>query len=105
VDTSRHVLDFGQANRLQLGELVDLEIRVALLDQEFDLGFRLSLGASKPATHGRFKTSHPFRVVTVVNSTILNGFGVAFRLLTFAGSHGPIRQGLPFPKRILPPVA
>jgi len=34
----------------------------------------LSKGALKPATYGRFKTSHPFRVVTVVNSLSLSGF-------------------------------
>jgi hypothetical protein len=57
----------------------------------------VSLGASKPATHGRFKTSHPFRVVTVVKSISLNGFGLAFLVLTFAGSDGPILQGRSFP--------
>jgi hypothetical protein len=55
------------------------------------------LGASKPATHGRFKTSHPFWVVTVAKSTSLNGCGLAFLLLTFAGSDGPIPQGRSFP--------
>jgi hypothetical protein len=33
----------------------------------------VSLGASKPATHGRFKTSHPSRVITAIKSTFLNG--------------------------------
>jgi cellulose biosynthesis protein BcsQ len=33
----------------------------------------LSLGASKPATYGRFKTSHPSRVVTVIVSTMPDG--------------------------------
>jgi hypothetical protein len=44
---------------------------------------RVSSGASKPATHGRFKTSHPFRVVTVVNSTIINGVRVIFSAAYF----------------------
>jgi hypothetical protein len=33
----------------------------------------VSPGASKPATYGRFKTSHPLRVVTVIESTISDG--------------------------------
>jgi hypothetical protein len=34
----------------------------------------VSSGASKPATYGRFKTSHPLRVGTVFNSILLYAF-------------------------------
>jgi hypothetical protein len=37
------------------------------------LCLEVSPGASEPATYGRFKTSHPFRVVSVFNLTILDG--------------------------------
>jgi hypothetical protein len=33
----------------------------------------VSPGASKPATYGRLKTSHPSRVVTLIDSTFSDG--------------------------------
>jgi hypothetical protein len=33
----------------------------------------LSPGASEPATYGRFRTSHPLRVVSGINSTRFDG--------------------------------
>jgi hypothetical protein len=41
----------------------------------------MSKGALQPATYGRLKTSHPFRVVRVVNSTLGNRFWVSAGIL------------------------
>jgi hypothetical protein len=42
------------------------------------------LGALKPATYGRFKSSHPSGVVVFVNSTIFNGRSLCFQPALFS---------------------
>ncbi len=43
----------------------------------------MSKGALQPATYGRLKTSHPFRVVRVLNSTLANGFRASTGILLY----------------------